>query len=133
MKITLICTLITLTSVIRAQSKLEIEITNLRNNIGGVVLDLLDENNQSIKGAKSKIEDNKCTIVFNNIENGNYAIRYFHDENSNNALDKNLIGIPQEGFGFSNNAIGNFGPKEFKKWLFTVSGDKKLSMKTYYY
>jgi uncharacterized protein (DUF2141 family) len=34
---------------------------------------------------------------------GRYAIAVLHDENSNHKLDRNLIGWPKEGFGFSNN------------------------------
>jgi uncharacterized protein (DUF2141 family) len=34
---------------------------------------------------------------------GTYALAIYHDENGNGKLDRNAIGIPQEGFGFSNN------------------------------
>ena len=61
-----------------------------------------------------------------------YAIRYFHDENNNDELDTNFIGIPKEGFGFSNDAFGKFGPKKFKEWLFEVSGDTDIRMTTSY-
>ena len=50
----------------------------------------------------------------------------------NEELDTNFIGIPKEGFGFSNDAIGKFGPKDFSEWLFEVSGDTSLTMTTKY-
>lgn len=34
---------------------------------------------------------------------GRYAIAILHDENSNHKLDRNFVGYPKEGFGFSNN------------------------------
>lgn len=34
---------------------------------------------------------------------GRYSFAVLHDENSNHKLDRNFIGIPKEGFGFSNN------------------------------
>jgi uncharacterized protein (DUF2141 family) len=34
---------------------------------------------------------------------GRYAIAVIHDENANHKLDRNLLGIPKEGFGFANN------------------------------
>jgi uncharacterized protein (DUF2141 family) len=34
---------------------------------------------------------------------GRYAVAAIHDENSNHKLDRNMIGWPKEGFGFSNN------------------------------
>ncbi|MDA1325954.1 MAG: DUF2141 domain-containing protein, partial [Proteobacteria bacterium] len=37
----------------------------------------------------------------------------YHDENDNKKLDRNIIGIPQEGFGFSNNpSLGFDLPEE---------------------
>ena len=117
-------------NVLVAQSKLQVEITNIKNNKGNVALELLDKNNESIEGKKGKIVDNKCTIIFENLKNDKYAIRFFHDENENEELDTNFIGIPKEGYGFSNDAYGKFGPKDFEEWLFEVSGDTKIKMKT---
>jgi len=37
---------------------------------------------------------------------GTVAVLVFHDENDNAELDANLIGIPKEGYGFSNNPSG---------------------------
>jgi uncharacterized protein (DUF2141 family) len=44
----------------------------------------------------------------------------------NGKMETNLAGKPTEGYGFSNNVIGKFGPPPFEKWLFEVSGDKKI-------
>jgi len=55
-----------------------------------------------------KILNHKNTIIFEDLKSGPYAIRYFHDENKNNELDTNIPGILKEGFGFSDDAIGNF-------------------------
>lgn len=38
-----------------------------------------------------------------NLPAGDYAVVAIHDENSNHKLDRNLFGIPKEGFGFANN------------------------------
>src|SRR5215813_14776622 len=38
-----------------------------------------------------------ATIVFTNLPEGIYAISVFHDENMNQKLDKNFMGIPKEG------------------------------------
>ncbi len=115
-----------------AQSSLTIEIVNLESNKGLVIVDLLDKHEKSVKDQSSEIADNKCTLIFKDLKNGQYAIRYFHDENKNEELDTNFIGIPKEGFGFSNDAIGKFGPKDFSEWLFEVSGDTLIKMTTKY-
>ena len=36
------------------------------------------------------------------LKNDQYAIRYFHDENKNEELDTNFLGIPKEGFVLGN-------------------------------
>jgi uncharacterized protein (DUF2141 family) len=57
---------------------------------------------------------------FDDIPPGEYALALFHDENSNYELDQNFFGIPKEGFGFSNNAMGNFGPPSYQDAKFEL-------------
>ena len=42
-------------------------------------------------------------FVFKDLKPGTYAVMITHDENGNGKLDSNLIGMPVEGYGFSNN------------------------------
>jgi len=42
-------------------------------------------------------------LVFTDLAPGQYALRLMHDENDNGKLDTNLVGMPTEGYGFSNN------------------------------
>ncbi|MEO8590991.1 MAG: DUF2141 domain-containing protein [Flavobacteriales bacterium] len=51
---------------------------------------------------------------------GRYAIKAFHDVNDNGKLDTNWIGIPSEPYGFSNDAMGTFGPPSFEQAGFVV-------------
>jgi acyl-CoA reductase-like NAD-dependent aldehyde dehydrogenase/uncharacterized protein (DUF2141 family) len=44
---------------------------------------------------------------------GTYAVSVYEDLNSNHKLDRNLIGIPREPVGVSNNPPGHFGPPRF--------------------
>ncbi|MBT8387620.1 MAG: DUF2141 domain-containing protein [Ignavibacteria bacterium] len=52
------------------------------------------------------------------LEYGYYAIRVFHDENSNAELDSNFLGIPTEDYGFSNNAGAWFGAPSWERAKF---------------
>ncbi len=115
-----------------SQSTLEIEITGIRNNNGVIMLQLFDEHETVIRQEKGVILENKCTIIIKDLHHGKYAVRYFHDENLNGTLETTKIGKPTEGYGFSNNAYGMFGPKPFKDWLFEVKEDTKLGLKTKY-
>ena len=119
-------------TILSAQSSLKVEIINLESNKGVVRVDLVDRHEKTVIDTTCKIADYKCTIIYKDIKNDQYAIRYYHDENTNDELDTNILGIPKEGFGFSNDAYGKFGPKDFSEWLFEVSGDTKLRMTTKY-
>lgn len=52
-------------------------------------------------GAPAKGETAQFT--FKDLKPGRYAVMITHDENGNGKLDTNLIGMPVEGYGFSNN------------------------------
>ena len=127
-----LCLLLAPAALISAQSNLTVEITDLESNKGAVIIDLLDVNEKTVRDSTCQISDLKCTVVFKDLENAQYAIRYIHDEDSNDEMDTNFLGIPKEGFGFSNDAMGKFGPKDFSEWLFDVQGDTTIRMSTRY-
>ncbi len=58
---------------------------------------------KSIAGTRIKAETGKVSFQFPNLAPGQYAVQVVHDENDNNELDSNFIGIPSEGYGFSQN------------------------------
>ena len=57
---------------------------------------------------------------FSNLPNGTYAVSVYHDENDNGRLDANVLGIPKEGVGASNDAKAHFGPPNFNDAKFVV-------------
>jgi uncharacterized protein (DUF2141 family) len=115
-----------------SQFRLDIEILEIRNNTGNVMLQLFDENKKVLTQQVSLIKENKCSFSIPDLCPGKYAVRYYHDENMNGIMETNLVGKPTEGYGFSNNVIGNFGPPPFEKWIFEVSGDIKIVLKPTY-
>ncbi len=60
---------------------------------------------------------------------GDYAVRVMHDVNGNGELDSNMVGMPKEPWGMSNNARGNFGPPKFEDAKFTLNGSAKLTIR----
>ena len=112
--------------VANSQCILTIEISYLQNNSGEVLLELSDEQEKKIGGYKGSIVEKKCIIIIENLNPGKYAFKYFHDENKNKELDTNWIGIPNEGYGFSNNAEGTFGPPSFDEMVFEIKEDKTV-------
>jgi uncharacterized protein (DUF2141 family) len=53
---------------------------------------------------------------------GEYAFAFLHDEDDDGALDRNFIGIPEEGFGFSNDARPGLGAPSYESARFTHDG-----------
>ena len=132
-KVYLLCLgLILISHLTFSQFKLEIKIIEIRNNDGNIMLQLLDENEKVIAQEMSPVKDKTCSFSITNLKQGKYAIRYYHDENLNGKMETSLTGKPAEGYGFSNNVTGTFGPPPFKKWLFELKEDKKIVLKPAY-
>ena len=45
----------------------------------------------------------RVLLIYRDLPAGRYALSLFHDENGNGKLDSNMIGMPVEAYGFSNN------------------------------
>ncbi|HBW82645.1 MAG TPA: hypothetical protein DEF79_01255 [Gammaproteobacteria bacterium] len=63
------------------------------------------------------------------LEAGTYSIGFFIDKNDNEKLDTNFLGVPKEQFGFSNDAMGRFGPPSFEAASFTLDEETILIMR----
>ncbi|MDX9747840.1 MAG: DUF2141 domain-containing protein [Paludibacter sp.] len=115
-----------------AQLSLTVEITNLRNCRGTIHGELRNEKDQPVAAVSRKIVDNQCFMVFEKLLPGSYAFQFIHDENSNKSLDTNWLGIPNEGFGYSNNPSLLKGPPTLKRILFELTESTVLNCKTIY-
>jgi uncharacterized protein (DUF2141 family) len=115
-----------------AKHTLEVEIMKLKNNKGKVLLQMCDEKGELAFSGVGIITNNRCSFFIQNLKQGNYSIRYFHDENGNNELDTNWLGIPTEGYGFSNNASSMFGIPSIKERLFSVDSNLKITLNINY-
>ncbi|WP_204346072.1 DUF2141 domain-containing protein [Psychroserpens algicola] len=104
-----------------------VKINNLSSNTGKVFVSIYNTEtsflSKGYKGTKSLIENNSCEVTFKNIPAGVYAISFFHDENENNKMDSNFLGIPKEDYGCSNNARGFMGPPKWDDAKFEVKNE----------
>ena len=96
------------------------------------MLQLFDEKEKVITQEMGDIKDKRCLFTIKNLTAGRYAVRFYHDENLNQAMETNMFGKPTEGYGFSNNVTGRFGLPPFEKWLFNLNGDTTIVLKTVY-
>jgi len=63
------------------------------------------------------------TLKFSNIKHSFYAVSVYHDKDSNGRVNSNILGIPIEPVGVSNNAKGRFGPPKFEDAKFYLEKD----------
>jgi uncharacterized protein (DUF2141 family) len=111
------------------QVVLTVTVTNLRNSNGQVLITLWNSPDgfptKGDKGFKMVAVDARksvngaVTIAFT-VAPGTYAISTMHDENSNNKMDFNLIGIPKEGYGTSSPSTSHFHIPSFDEAKFQV-------------
>jgi uncharacterized protein (DUF2141 family) len=132
MKLLLILSLIVGTMFFEQDSNsLTLTVTNVKNEQGVVRVLLFkgesgfpDDPDKAFKSASVKISGNKAVTVFDNIPEGTYALSVFHDSQNTGKLRTNAFGIPRDGYGFSNDAMGTFGPPSFDKAAFKVTAGK---------
>lgn len=115
--------------------EIQISIENGQSRKGNVLIAIFDD--------PKEFPDRKATIrqitpastqgptILNfNLPSGEYAVSVFLDENKNNKLDTNILGIPKELFGFSNNPRIITGPPSFYESAIKVnSSNKKINIK----
>ncbi|MCG9972720.1 DUF2141 domain-containing protein [Christiangramia crocea] len=79
--------------------------------------------------AVSKIVDESATCIFENVPAGTYALVVMHDKNSNQRMDFDNSGMPQEDYGTSGNTMSP-GPPNWMESKFEFDGtDKKIEIR----
>ncbi|MBN2195961.1 MAG: DUF2141 domain-containing protein [Polyangiaceae bacterium] len=118
---------------------LEVAAFELKRTEGEVVCALYDRadafpsETNVYAGAYAKVADRRAVCRFEGVPAGRYAVAAFHDEDGDRKL-KTVLGLPREGFGFSNDAKpGAFGPPRFVAAAFDFDGkSKRLSIRVNY-
>lgn len=95
---------------------------------GNIMIKISDAEGAVIRQIVHPVSKKKKAVLIINLPKGQYAIASFYDENGNKELDRNFAGLPQEKYGFSNNARGTFGPPPLSEQLFTLAQDQSLSI-----
>lgn len=93
-------------------------ITNLRSARGTCFVSLYNRKEgfpgkKAVATLKVELTAKECVFSFEKLPKGDYALAAYHDENNNGRLDTNIIGIPTEGYAFSNNPRTMMGPPAF--------------------
>ena len=108
--IALVGALVSMTSFTQAQTQTtQVTISGIRSGNGQILINVFKDNAtyDKEKPVKTFVFDKKGLVdgklvVPCPLEPGVYGLTLVDDENSNGKIDKNLMGMPKEGFGFSN-------------------------------
>lgn len=124
------------------QTQLAVEISGLKQPEGQVCLNLFDSR-VGFPGNSDTAVRNRCmtttasvslVTTFANLPPGSYAVSAFHDANSDNKFNRNFVGIPMEGYGFSRNPRIRTGPPDFEDTVFLVAGQEtRIEIKLNYF
>ena len=106
--------------------KLKVDLSGMQNMNGTINFALYNNSasfndpNQVYNSLSFSPTGSNMSFTVDSLPEGTYAFGVFHDENNNQAIDQNWLGIPSEGFAFSNNAMGSFGPPTYNQAKFVV-------------
>ena len=127
--------LLTALAVPAAAADLKVIVEGVSTEPGKIMV-ALHEPDESVKfpesagvifGQWSRARAGAVTFIFTGLAPGRYAAAAFHDADDNGELDVNVIGIPLEGYGFSQKAVGSFGPPSFDQAAVTISADTAIA------
>lgn len=112
------------TLLLNAQNNIEVEIHNFETNDGMALVGLYNSEGtflkEEYKGKIVKISNNKAVLSFDGLPDSFYAVTVVHDEDGNEDLTTNFLGIPTERIGSSNDAPARFGPPKWKDAMFEI-------------
>jgi uncharacterized protein (DUF2141 family) len=120
---------------------IHVNVLNIRNSTGTVACALFESPvgfptefllyATNIMVIKIRHAEARCDFL--DIPPGTYALAVTHDENMNGKIDTNWLGIPTEGYGFSNDAKAWLGPPSFPATSFPYEGqDMEMTISLHY-
>jgi uncharacterized protein (DUF2141 family) len=119
---------------------LKVDILGLRNTEGVLRLSLYNDDSTFLTSqgrlASLKLMQLRAHHVqacFADLPPGMYAVTVHHDENDDGELNRNAVGLPREGYGFSNDARRPFAPPSFTQAAVTIAHEDTTIKITVHY
>jgi uncharacterized protein (DUF2141 family) len=110
-------------------ARISVTISGLHSAQGNVFVGLYATPSKFLNGTQNDAmrrvpaSTGPITVVFDNLPPGTYAVGAYHDENGNDHLDTNFLGLPEEGYALSNGVRAVTSKPTFQQAAFTV-GDQ---------
>lgn len=119
---------------------LTVEINGFRNRQGQVCISLF-ASSKGFPNNRKNVVQRQCnqitaipmTVNFANLKAGNYAVAVIHDTNEDGTLNRNDLGMPIEGYGFSRNPeVRTAAPKFNDASILIVGANTSVSVQLKY-
>ena len=124
------------TTAITPAGELAVTVKNIQTIKGDIRIAVFNREESFLKSGKAithsitKVTGNKMTMRFRNLKPGYYAIATYHDKNSDGKMNKNILGIPTEYYGFSRDARARFSAPGFDAAKFYYKGGNSTTVIT---
>lgn len=102
-------------------------VTKAKGKVNVAVCDKEHFLKQCAYSSSAPAQPGESTIVVRDVPSGTWAVLAYQDENENDQLDRNPLGIPSERYGFSRAARGKFGPPTFEEAAIEVQGEATVA------
>ncbi|QJE72474.1 DUF2141 domain-containing protein [Aerophototrophica crusticola] len=120
--------------------RLNLTVEGVRRAAGNVTITLYPDDPDKFLARTGKIARIRvpATVPATSIclpapEAGGYAIAVYHDENGDKDFNRTMLGMPKEGYGFSNNAETTLGLPRFQEVRFDAkAGDNSVTIRLRY-
>jgi uncharacterized protein (DUF2141 family) len=128
-------------AIAAGQAALHVSVNGMRSGKGNITITIYPDDADHFLDGKYRVARQTVpvtlpvtTACFALPAPGVYAVALFHDENADGHLNTNALGIPTEGYGFSNNPTLYLGPPTLSRVRFTLHpGDNGVDVKMKYY
>lgn len=125
---------------------LTVEVSGLQSQEGNVCFKVFsgspgfpNDNDSAVSRACVAIADHlpedpeaPFAYTFEDLEAGSYGVAIYHDTNGDEQLNRGALGIPVEGYGFSNDAPAVTGPARFEDAVFFLGNDTTIPIQMRY-
>lgn len=123
------------------QVRLQIGVSGMHSSAGNITISIYPDEPSHFLDGKYKLGRQYVPITlpvthacFGFAKPGYYAVALNHDENGNHHFDTTMLGLPAEGYGFSNNPTLYFGPPSLGKVRFEAHpGDNPVAIRMKYF
>jgi uncharacterized protein (DUF2141 family) len=122
-----------------AAARVIVTVTGVKSAAGGVYVGLYATPSKFLNGTqvdamrKVPAHPGPITVAFDSLPPGAYAVGAYHDENGNDHLDTDLLGLPREGYALSNGVRAVLSKPTFRQAAFSVgTADQAVALRIRY-